>query len=108
MSERKKLYSIIRAHHLASHTSDQPCIYGTKTEGIGSTLKFPCVHAIGINTYRAAEEGVPAVEAEGGRADYGCDTNVHGVFGHCNGGGSRRLASSDARRLTAGCPGGGQ
>ena len=51
--------------------------------------------------------GVPAVEAEGHRADYGCDTDVDGVFSCRDGGGSRRLASGDASRLRAGCLGEG-
>ena len=55
----------------------------------------------------AAEEGVPAVEAEGDRADCGCDTDVDGVFGRRDGGGSHRLAPGDARRLRAGCLGEG-
>ena len=53
------------------------------------------------------QEGVPAVEAQGDHADYGCDTDVDGVFGCRDGGGSRRLASGDARRLRAGCLGEG-
>ena len=55
----------------------------------------------------AAEEGLPAVEAEGDRADPGCDTDVDGVFGRRDGGGSRRLAFGGARRLRAGCLGEG-
>ena len=55
MSERKKQYNIITAHHLANHTSDQPCIYCTKTDGIGNTPKSPCVHTIGINTYHLSQ-----------------------------------------------------
>ena len=55
----------------------------------------------------ADREGVPVVEAEGDRADCGCDTDVDGVFGRRDGGGSRRLASGDARRLRAGCLGEG-
>ena len=47
----------------------------------------------------AAEEGVPAVEAERDRADRGYDADVDGVFGRRDGGGLRRLASGHARRL---------
>ena len=50
----------------------------------------------------ATEEGAPAVEAEGDRADCGCDTDVDGVFGGRDGGGSCRLACGDVRRLRAG------
>ena len=68
----------------------------------------PCCDADRKGDVRcAAEEGVPAVEAEGDHADCGCDTNVDGVFGRRDGGGSRRLASGDARRLRAGCLGEG-
>ena len=59
------------------------------------------------NVRCAAEEGVPAVEAEGDRANCGCDTNVDGVFGRRDGGASRRSASGDARGLRAGCLGEG-
>ena len=119
MSECKKQYNRFTAHHLASHTSDHPCIYCTKTDGIGSTLKSPCVHRIGINTYhpsRAPKEVLPhrakwkkgnAPKAEGDRADCGYDTDVDGVFGRRDGGGLRRLASGDARRLRVGCLGEG-
>ena len=55
MSKRKKQHNIITADHLASHTSDQPCIYCTKTDGIGSTLKSLCVHTIGIRTYHPSQ-----------------------------------------------------
>ena len=55
----------------------------------------------------AAEEWVAAVEVEGDRADCGCDTDVDGVFGRRDGGGSRRLAFGDARRVRAGCLGEG-
>ena len=55
----------------------------------------------------AAEEGVPVVKAEGGRADCCCDTDVDGVFGRRDGAGSRRLAYGDARRLRVGCLGEG-
>ena len=55
----------------------------------------------------AGGEGVPAVEVEGDRADCGCDTDVDGVFGRRDGGGSHRLASGDVSRLRAGCLGEG-
>ena len=51
------------------------------------------------------ERGLLAVEAEGGRANCGRGTDVDGVFGRRDGGGSRHLASGDARRLRAGCLG---
>ena len=51
----------------------------------------------------AGRDGLLAVEGEGDRtgrlAPHGCDTDVDGVFGRRDGGGSCRLASSDARRL---------
>ena len=47
-----------------------------------------------------------AVKAEGDRAGQlaarGCDTDIDGVFNRRDGGGSRRLASSNARRLRPG------
>ena len=59
----------------------------------------------------AGRDGLPAVEAEGGRAGRlaarGGDIDVDGVFNHRDGGGSRRLASCDARRLWPGCLGEG-
>ena len=48
-------HNIITAHHLVNHTSDKPCIYCTKTDGIGSTLKSSCVHTIGINMYHPSQ-----------------------------------------------------
>ena len=110
MSERKKQYNIITAHHLASHTSDQPCIYCTKTDGIGNTLKSPCVHTIGINTYhpsQAPKQVLPRrAKWKKGNAPKVCRA-FDGVFGRRDGRGSRRLASGDARRLRAGCLGEG-
>ena len=51
-------------------------------------------------------DGLMVVEAEGHRASRlaarGCDTDVDGVFDRRDGGGSRCLASSDARRLRPG------
>ena len=48
------------------------------------------------------EEGVPAVQGEGGRAHYSGGTDIDGAFGRRNGRGSHRLAPSDVRRLGAG------
>ena len=48
----------------------------------------------------AVEEGVPPVEVEGDRADCGCDTDVDGVLGRRDGGGSRRLGGILALRAT--------
>ena len=54
----------------------------------------------------AGRDELLAVEAEGDRAGrlaaHGCDTDEDGVFDCRDGGGLRRLASSDARRLQPG------
>ena len=53
-----------------------------------------------------SRDGLLAVEAEGDHAGRlaarGCDTDVDGVFDRRDGGGSRCLASSNARRLHPG------
>ena len=51
-------------------------------------------------------DGLQAAEVEGGRAGWlaarGCDTDVDGVFDRYDGGGLRRLAFGNARRLWPG------